>query len=65
MHALAGRHAAHAPLRVLVDETDFRSRFGPAGEARRAQRRDAWRRLLADEGLEPAFVDLGAAPGTP
>lgn len=63
VHALAARHAARTPLRVLVDETDFRSRFGPASEARRAQRRDAWRRLLADEGLEPAFVDLTPAPG--
>ena len=58
VHALSAHHPVGTPLRVLVDETDFRTRFGVEGEQRQAQRREAWRRLLADEGLEPEFVDL-------
>lgn len=55
---LSAHPVGGTPLRVLVDETDFRTRFGAEGEERRTQRRDAWRRMLADEGLEPEFVDL-------
>jgi hypothetical protein len=43
-------------LRVLVDESGFRRRF--ADPKRLAERRDAWRRMLHDEGLEALFVDL-------
>jgi hypothetical protein len=52
-------------LRVWVDETDFRAHFGASGEERRAERRDAWRRMLSDEGLEPEFVDFTAAQALP
>ncbi|MEO8124468.1 MAG: DUF2868 domain-containing protein [Burkholderiales bacterium] len=61
VRALSAHHTAGTPLRVLVDETDFRTRFGAEGEARLAQRHDAWRRLFADEGLEPEFIDLTPA----
>jgi hypothetical protein len=43
-------------LRVLVDESGFRRRF--ADPRRLAQRRDAWRRMLHDQGHEALFVDL-------
>jgi hypothetical protein len=49
---------AAAPFDVWIDESGFRERI--ADEARREQRRDAWRRLLAAHGVEPQFVDLGA-----
>lgn len=57
--------AHRTPVRVVIDETDFLARFGAEGEERRAQRRDAWRRALADDGLEPDFVDLTPATNTP
>lgn len=63
VHALAQRVAGRAALHVLVDETDFVARFGADGQTRRAQRRDAWRNLLASEGVEPAFVELAPAGG--
>ncbi len=51
----------------LVDGTYelFRAHFGASGEERRAERRDAWRRMLSDEGLEPEFVDFTAAQALP
>jgi hypothetical protein len=59
--------AAHRPaggLLVLVDESGFRARFTGADGARRlAERRSAWQRMLADEGVDPVFVDLGATAG--
>lgn len=55
--AVAAR--AGAPVAVLLDESAFRRRFGhDAG--RLAQRRSAWRELLAAGGSEPVFVDLEA-----
>jgi hypothetical protein len=46
-------------LVVMVDEGGFRQRFtGADGDARLAQRRDAWRRMLQDEGVMPEFIDL-------
>lgn len=57
--ALAARLAATATLHVLVDESAFRQRFtGPDGATRLEQRREAWRRMLAEIGHEPLFVDL-------
>ena len=63
VRALSERIADRRRLRVLVDETDFVARFGADGETRRAERREAWRRLLASEGIEPAFVELGTTAG--
>lgn len=63
--AVAARCAGDTALRVWVDETDFRAHFGASGEERRAERRDAWRRMLSDEGLEPEFVDFTAAQALP
>lgn len=54
---------------VLVDESGFRRRFDGADLAFRVdERRQAWGALLAEEGVEPVFVALGAetkdaAPG--
>lgn len=54
--------ASAGTLLVLVDESGFRQRFrGAEGEARRAQRRGAWQRMLQDEGQSPLFADLSAA----
>ncbi len=63
--AVAARHANETTVRVWIDETDFRAHFGADGDARRAQRRDAWRRMLADESLEPEFVDFTPARALP
>lgn len=59
---LASRCPAGATLRVLVDETAFRERFG-ALPARLAQRRQAWRALFEDIGIRPGFATLGAQAG--
>lgn len=59
VRALAS-HAAARRLLVLVDEAEFRRRFTGAEGARRLdERRAAWLRLLADQNVEPVFVDLG------
>ncbi|CAG1018088.1 hypothetical protein BURC_02820 [Burkholderiaceae bacterium] len=64
VRALSASSAAR--LLVLVDESGFRERFrGPDGEARRAQRRGAWQRMLHDEGHAPLFADLSAASPEP
>lgn len=63
--AIAARHANETAVRVWIDETDFRAHFGADGDERRAQRCDAWRRMLADEGLEPEFVDFTPARTLP
>ena len=62
VRALAARAGDGARLQVMVDETDFRARFGAAGD-RLSQRRDAWRRLLEDAGVEAQFIDLDVTPG--
>jgi hypothetical protein len=62
VRALAARAGDGARLQVMVDETDFRARFGADGGGRLAQRRDAWRRLLDDAGVEAQFVDLSRVP---
>lgn len=50
----ARRRGRWQPL-VLIDESGFRA----FDDTRRAQRRNAWTAMLADLGLEPAFIDLG------
>ena len=80
LQALAGRLASRpagggppdgaagvAPqLLVMVDESGFRARLGPAGASadgpqRLDQRRAAWRALLQPLALVPLFVDLTGA----
>jgi hypothetical protein len=49
-------------LVVLVDESGFAARLPPAeAEARRRERREAWRRLARAVGAEPVFADLAVA----
>jgi hypothetical protein len=48
-------------LVVLVDESGFAERLPPAqAEARRRERREAWRRLARAVGAEPVFADVSA-----
>lgn len=48
-------------LVVLVDESGFAARLPPAqAEARRSERREAWRRLARAVGAEPVFADVSA-----
>lgn len=63
--AVAARFNAPGRLHVLVDEAAFRRRFsGTDGAARLEQRRDAWRRMLAEGGVAPHFIDSDAVdPG--
>lgn len=56
---LAALRARSPRLLVLVDESGFAQRFD---SLRRAQRREAWRRALQAQDLEPVFVDLGTPP---
>ncbi len=71
VQALAAHLPSPAALRVMVDESGFRARFGGvgtlgAGADRLAQRRTAWCDLLQLLGVLPLFVDLsGAALGSP
>ena len=66
LQALAARQPAGVNLQVLIDEADFRQRFGGAESGRRIeQRRDAWRRLLGELGHTPRFVDLSLAAPKP
>ena len=58
LQALAARRPDGVNLLVLIDEADFRQRFGAE---RIEQRRDAWRRLLGEFGHEPRFADLSQA----
>jgi hypothetical protein len=51
--------AAGHPVIVLVDEAGFRARH-PGDEKRLAERRAAWRDLVADRGASPVFLDLSA-----
>lgn len=59
--------AAQVPstkLVVAIDESGFRQRLAAADvEARVAQRRAAWQRLLDECGLSPLFVDLRQVAG--
>ncbi|WKB53705.1 DUF2868 domain-containing protein [Eleftheria terrae] len=48
------------PVRVVIDESGFRQRFG-ADAQRLAQRRSAWQALLQDSGQAALFVDLSQA----
>ncbi|MEL7059133.1 MAG: DUF2868 domain-containing protein [Acidobacteriota bacterium] len=47
-------------LLPVVDEGPLRSRLGAAADDRLDSRRRAWRRVLSEVGLEPAFVDLAS-----
>jgi hypothetical protein len=58
--ALAARASGTQPLIVIVDESAFRARFAD-DEARVAQRRTAWRDVLATSRIVPAFIDLARA----
>ena len=58
--AIAGRVSSGIPLVVIVDESEFAKRFA-ADPRRRAERRDAWRQMLAGRSREPVFADLEAA----
>ena len=68
VQALAKQLPTPAALRVMVDESGFRARFGGFGSAgagldRLDQRRTAWRDLLQPLGLLPIFIDLSGTPG--
>ncbi|WP_295644173.1 DUF2868 domain-containing protein [uncultured Methylibium sp.] len=56
LSALAARRRDDARALVPIDESGFRA----FDEARRAQRRAAWRSMLSDLGLTPLFVDLAS-----
>ncbi|HQX06308.1 MAG TPA: DUF2868 domain-containing protein [Zoogloea sp.] len=59
--ALTARLPAGTPLAALVDEAGFMARF--AGQPERLEeRRRAWTRLFEKHTIEPAFVNLDAAP---
>lgn len=55
--ALGARGGRGAHLVVLLDESGFRKRFA-AEPARLDERREAWRRMLATQSVEPVFLDL-------
>jgi hypothetical protein len=57
--ALVGRLANGTPLVALVDASGFARRFADEPQ-RQGERRDAWRRMLADRSRETAFADLEA-----
>ena len=70
VQALATQLPSPAALRVMVDESGFRARFGAAGTAgagldRLAQRRTAWRDVLQPLGVLPLFIDLSGVPDRP
>lgn len=56
LSALASRRRDDARTLVPIDESGFRA----FDEARRTQRRAAWRSMLSDLGLTPLFVDLAS-----
>ncbi len=69
LRALATRLPAGGQLRVLVDESGFRQRFGgAAGQQRLGQRRAAWAACVAAAlpagAAGPQFIDLAAAAGS-
>jgi len=57
--AIAARAGPGTPILAVVDESAFRRRFAQE-PARLAERREAWRELLAGHGLPPVFLDLDA-----
>lgn len=52
-----GRPAGSGPVIVLVDEAPFRARNG---DTRLEQRRQAWRDVFGERGIEPVFADLAS-----
>ena len=71
VQALAAHLPKPATLRVMVDESGFRARFGAAGaapagfEQRLAQRRAAWLDMLQPQRVLPLFINLGDGLDTP
>jgi hypothetical protein len=65
LDTLANALPAGAALLALVDESAFMARFGndPQLDRRRAERRQAWTRLLSAHALPAIFVNLGRDPG--
>ena len=57
--SLSARSGAGSPPAAIVDESGFRTRFAQQPQ-RIDERREAWRRVLAAQHVEPVFVDLGA-----
>lgn len=57
--ALKADCSAVQPLLAIVDETSFKARAGDDPQ-RMAQRRAAWRDMLATVQITPVFVDLSA-----
>lgn len=58
---LAQRFGAGAPVAAVIDESAFRARFratGASGEARIAERRAAWQRMLGQSHVAPVFANL-------
>lgn len=62
VQALAAHLPAGVRLLILIDEAEFRQRFG---SPRLEQRCDAWRGLMQALGHEPRFVDLTAPVAAP
>ncbi|MBK7847690.1 MAG: DUF2868 domain-containing protein [Zoogloea sp.] len=61
--ALAATLPPGTPLAALVDEGSFLARFAVQPE-RLEERRRTWTRLFEKHGIEPAFVNLDAAPAS-
>ena len=57
VRAVAERAGPRTPSAVWIDEATFRARFA-GNEARLAERRHAWKRMLEPFRVEPIFVDL-------
>jgi hypothetical protein len=59
VRALAAQLASGAPLVAVVDASDFTDRFDDHPR-RIAERRDAWERALAEQGVDAVFVRLAS-----
>jgi hypothetical protein len=57
---LATRFRAPSQVLALVDSSAWRARFADGDERRADERRRAWDRVLAETGVAPLHVDLGA-----
>ncbi|MEM7310796.1 MAG: DUF2868 domain-containing protein [Planctomycetota bacterium] len=58
LNELRGHLAEDESLLILVDASRYRARLGAQAEGRLDERRSAWDRMLGDEGLSAAHVDL-------
>lgn len=54
------RDGSPSGVLAIVDSSAWRARFADADERRAIERRRAWDRVLAEVGLTPLHVDLGA-----